>query len=343
MSASAISPEGFGVGRLEEYLDRIGLGGGPIDAEPIGEGHSNLTFLVSRRSTRFVLRRPPAGPLPPSAHDVVREASIIRALEGLARVPKVLSICDDADVIGAPFFLMELAEGIAVTDEVPPGLDSHESRFALGIELIDALAEIHRADWRQTTLAGLARPGSYLGRQLKRLGGLWEHNKTREVPAVGRVHAWLTENMPMNERSTLVHGDFRLGNTLVLPTSPVKLTTVLDWEMATIGDPLADLGYLCALWVEADDPSLGPFEGAAITRKPGFASRDELLARYEEKTGMEVEDLRWYRILALWKATVFMEGNYARYLTGRADDDPYLAEFDQGVPLLAQRAEELCS
>ena len=323
---------------LAAFLDEHGLGTGPITAEPVGDGHSNVTYLVRREGREVVVRRPPRPPLPPSAHDVVREARLLRAIQGTAaRVPEVLAVCDDEAVIGAPFYVMERIRGEVITKEVPAALDTPQERRRIGEQLIDALVEIHGVDW-QACLEGFGKPSGYLERQVRRFDGLWEHSRTREVEAVERVGAWLAEHIPESGPATIVHGDFRLGNTMFAADAPARLCAVFDWEMATIGDPLADIGYMCATWSEADDPPVGRFELGRVTRADGFPTRAELIARYEERSGREVRDLPWYTTLALWKSVVFMEGNYRRAIEGRTDD-PYLKSFGEGVTELAARAE----
>ena len=322
------------------FLDAAGLGAGEPLIEPVGDGHSNVTYAIRRGDARFVLRRPPRGPLPPSAHDVLREARVLAALHGQARVPAVLAVCDDLDVIGSPFYVMELIEGHVITSEVPAALDSPEDRRGMGEELVDALVEIHAVDWQAAGLEGFGKPTGYLERQLRRFIGLWEHNRTRDIPAVETVGRWLADHLPESGAATVVHGDYRLGNTMMSPARPARLVAIFDWEMATIGDPLADLGYLCTLWVDREDPPLGMFELSAVTRQEGFPSRAELVARYEERSGRSMTDIRWYQTLALWKSIVFMEGNYKRAVAGTTDD-PFLKRFGDGVIQLAERAERM--
>jgi aminoglycoside phosphotransferase (APT) family kinase protein len=305
-----------------------------LSAEPIGEGHSNATFALS---TGVVLRRPPRGPLPPSAHDVLREARLLRALEATpVQVPRVLAVCPEQDVIGAPFYVMEQVTGEVITDTIPPALDTPSDRARIADELIDALVELHRVDFTDLGLDGFGKPSGYLERQLRRFSGLWEHNRTRELPQVEEVGRWLAANLPSSPPATIVHGDFRLGNTMFAPQTPAQLVAILDWEMATIGDPLADVGYMLMHWTEPGD-TLGKFNAHNVTLRPGFPTRSELTARYEERSGRAAGALDWYVTLALWKAVVFMEGNYKRALAGSVDD-PYLKSFGEGVIEIAERA-----
>ncbi len=324
---------------LLAFLDEHGLGSGEPEIAPLGEGHSNVTYAVTRGDARLVVRRPPRGPLPPSAHDVLREARVLRALAGRARVPEVLAVCEDPEVVGAPFYVMSLLEGNVVTSEVPAPLDSLAERGRMGDELVDALAEIHAVDWRAAGLEGFGKPTGYLERQLRRFGGLWEHNRTRELPAVERVGRWLADHLPESPAATVVHGDYRLGNVMLAPDAPARVIAVFDWEMATIGDPLADLGYMCTFWVDRNDPPRGITELHAVTREDGFPLREELIARYEERSGRSMTDVHWYQVMALWKLIVFMEGNYKRALAG-STDDPYLTTFGEAIDDLAVRAEE---
>jgi aminoglycoside phosphotransferase (APT) family kinase protein len=325
---------------LAAFLDAHGLGEGEIEATPIGEGHSNVTYLIARGDTEIVLRRPPRPPLPPSAHDVLREARLLRALQDTpARVPIVLAVCDDPATIGCPFYVMERIAGEVIVTSIPPVLDTPTERERIAEELIDALVEIHEVDWRAAGLEDFGKPTGYLERQLRRFVGLWEINKTREIPEVERVGGWLAQNMPTSGAATIVHGDFRLGNTIFAAGAPARLAAVLDWEMATIGDPLADLGYLCMMWTESGDPEGGMRDAlGGVTRRAGFPTREGLIAGYEQRTGRSMRDLRWYTTLALWKSIVFMEGNYKRALSGTTDD-PYLKQFGEGVLELARQAE----
>jgi len=329
-------------GPLEEFLDAHGIGAGRVEVERIGEGHSNITFLVTRGDARVVLRRPPRPPLPPSAHDVLREARLLRALESTpVRVPRVLAVGDDEDVLGVPFYVMEEVHGSVLASSIPDTLDTPEERARTAGELVDALVEVHAVDWRACGLEGYGKPTGYLERQLRRFSGLWEHNKTRELEVVEELGEWLRDNMPESQEATIVHGDYRLGNVMMADRSPAELVVIFDWELSTIGDPLADLGYMTVTWVEPDDPEDTMFANLnAVTRREGFLTREELIARYEERSGRSMSALNWYQALALWKAAVFMEGNYKRFQAGNSDDE-YLGLFDRGVPMLAEKAREI--
>ena len=323
---------------LEALLDRHELGSGPLEAEPVGEGHSNVTYLIRRAGGEWVLRRPPRPPLPPSAHDVLREAFLLKAVEDApVRTPRVLLACDDESVIGAPFYVMEKVDGDVITHTIPGALDDEPSRRAIAEELIDALVEIHAVDWRDCGLEGYGKPTGYLDRQLRRFGGLWEHNRTRELPTMERLVEWLGENKPESGAATIVHGDYRLGNTMFARESPPRLNAIFDWELATIGEPLADVGYLVATYAQPGDPDNTLFSLGAVTKQPGFLSREELIARYEERSGRPMGDVRWYTTLAMWKAAVFLEGSYKRRLAGTTED-PFFDLLKDGVPQIAEHA-----
>jgi aminoglycoside phosphotransferase (APT) family kinase protein len=250
--------------------------------------------------------------------------------------PRVLAVCEDERVVGAPFYVMEHLAGTVALLELPEALDLPDERRAIAERAVEALVAIHAVD---TAAAGLelGKPSGYLQRQLDRHYALWEHSRTRELPVFDEVGRWLARNLPATEEVTLVHGDFHLGNILLAPEAPARVAAVLDWELATRGDPLADLGYLCALWTQAADPPDHPLERSTLTRRAGFPTRDELVAYYEEVSGRAVHDRDWYEILALWRAVVFMEGNYRRAAEG-STDDAFLAGFGPQVPRLAELA-----
>jgi aminoglycoside phosphotransferase (APT) family kinase protein len=327
--------------RVRAFLDGHGLGSGALEARRIGEGGgSNFTFLLERDEGRYVLRRPPRPPLPPSAHDMVREARLQLALReaGFARLPTIVAVCEDESVLGVPFYVMEYLDGHVPTDEPPPGLESERQRRRLADDLVDTLVEIHAADVTTPGLAAFARSGSYVERQVRRFTQLWEINKTREIPTVARVAEWLAGNPPPSLPETVVHGDFRLGNTMVASGEPSRIEAVLDWEMGAIGDPRADVGYLLATYNEPGGPP-SPLGTSPITALSGFPAKADLVERYVVRSGREVEPLHWFEALALWKAAVFCEAIYGRYVRGELGaEDERAARFEEGVPYLADAA-----
>ncbi|MBK5220033.1 MAG: phosphotransferase family protein [Thermoleophilia bacterium] len=322
---------------LRTFLDAAGLGSGELEITPIGDGHSNLTFLIERQDQRLVLRRPPRGPLPPSAHDMLREARLLAVLgpQGIP-VPEVLASCDDPAVIGAPFYLMTYVDGWVLSHDLPPALALPDGPAKIAEQLVDGLVELHALSPAAEGLAGFGRPQGYLERQLKRFGGLLEENATRPLPELEQVTEWLAANLPPSPSPTVVHGDYRLGNVMYAREEP-RLVAILDWEMATVGDPLADLGYMTATWAARTDPANSVADLSPVTRLAGFPGREALARRYAEATGRSIDALAWYQVLACWKAAVFLEGNFKRFRAGTAPD-PYYASLETGVPELARTA-----
>jgi aminoglycoside phosphotransferase (APT) family kinase protein len=323
---------------LLEFLDRRGLGSGEPVIEPLGDGHSNYTYTIARGGATVVLRRPPRPPYPRSAHNVLREARLLQALAPAdVPVPPVLAICEDPSVIGVPFYIMGMIDGVVYTERTPEPLDAPGERQRVADELVDALVTLHGADWRAAGLDGFGRPDGYLDRQLGRFAALLETYRSRDIPALDRLTVWLRDHRPQSADPAIVHGDFRLGNVIFAARAPARLIAILDWEMATIGDPLADIGYLCAMWAEPDDPD-GLLKLSRATTEPGYPNRHGLAERYAERSGRSLREIRWYTTLALWKLCVIMEGNYRRALQG-ATDNPFVREFGTEVPAIAAYAE----
>jgi aminoglycoside phosphotransferase (APT) family kinase protein len=330
---------------VRAFLDEHGLGSGELRAQRIGEGGgSNFSFLLERDDgSRFVLRRPPRPPLPPTAHDVVRESRLQLALGPLGiRVPDIRAVCEDDSLLGVPFYVMDYIDGHVLTAELPSPLDRDSAvRRRLAEDLVDTLVEIHAADVTTSALAAFARPGNYNERQVRRFAQLWEINQTRELPAVVDVGTWLAANVPEQLPPTVVHGDYRLGNMIVTRERPDRIAAVLDWEMGTIGDPRADVGYLVATYSEPGGQA-NPLGTSPVTATEGFLNRGELVARYAERSGRDVEPLAWFEALALWKAAVFCEAIYGRYVRGElTEDDERARRFETGVPQLAETAAAL--
>ena len=326
------------IDRLTDYFDRSGLGAGPLAWQRIGEGQSNITYRIWRGEDTFVLRRGPRPPLPKSTHDMLREARILQALRphGVL-VPEVLDVCPDEDVLGVPFYVMEWLDGHVITDDVPDELNVEPVRRQTTGAMVRTLAHLHCVDTSATGVASLGRSDGYLSRQISRFSGLWETHAGRDLPQVAWLADWLERNIPQSQRASVVHGDYRLGNLMFKSTSPATPVAVLDWEMATLGDPLSDLGYMVATYTEAGS-AWNPLHMSPVTARRGYHSRSELIAEYADLTGLDVANLDWYRVLALWKAAVFCEAIYDRWVRGERPGDTFGPQLEGGVPALLAEA-----
>jgi aminoglycoside phosphotransferase (APT) family kinase protein len=327
--------------------DRFGPADEPLEVERHTQGHSNETFFVRRGEQSWVLRRPPRGAFLPTAHDVLREHRVLSAIADTpVRAPRPVAACSDPSVIGVPFYLMERVRGVVMRDSGPPVPSlTDAARRAVGEELVDALAEVHAIGPRAAGLEGFGRETGYLERQLRRWGGQLDLTEplTRPLPDLRAAGEWLRANLPASGPATLVHGDYKLDNVAFDPGlgrgAPPALAAIFDWEMATIGDPLADVGWMLSFWPAADEPATFAHDATAPSRLPGFAAREDLLSRYAERSGRSVTmaGLRFYRVLALFKLAILLEGSYARHLAGHTDD-PFFETLRTGVPNLASRA-----
>jgi aminoglycoside phosphotransferase (APT) family kinase protein len=325
---------------LAEFLDGHGLGHGPLAWARIGDGQSNVTYRIRRGPDSVVLRRGPRPPLPRSTHDMVREARIQQLLRphGVP-VPEVVAVCADDSVLGVPFYLMECLDGVVLTDTAPGSLDTPDQRRATSVALVEALVRLHNVDVTAAAeLRSLGRPEGYLRRQVDRFSALWDVNTTRSLLEVGRIAEWLAANLPDSSGAAVVHGDYRLGNLMFRPEAPASVMAVLDWEMATLGDPLADLGYLTATYAEPGGPTT-PLHLSTVTRRSGYLTSRELAEHYAERTGRDLRALPWYQALALWKAAIFCEAIYTRWLKGeRPHDTRFAPMLEGGVPALLEAA-----
>jgi aminoglycoside phosphotransferase (APT) family kinase protein len=306
-------------------------GEGPFRMKRVTTGHSNELFSLERDGHRFVLRRPPRVSNSPRAHDMAREFRVQRALHesGVPHAEAFL-LCEDDDVIGAPFYVMEHLDGLRLYDDLPAPFDEPAARRRVAEELFDALAAIHDVDWRAVGLDDFGRPDNFTARQADRWMRQLASYRTRDLPDLDAAARWLCDHVPTTQRATLIHGDYGLHNVLYAREQPTCMIGVVDWETATIGDPLMDLGYLAGLWLEGDEPqrwiaSALPYDVA------GFPGRAELTARYASRTGLELTDLAWYRAMAQLKVACILEGSYARFVRGDADD-AHLATFEHAVP-----------
>lgn len=304
----------------------------PLAFELIPGGRSNLTYRVRDRTESVsVLRRPPEGTLLHSAHDLLREARIVRALAASdVPVPTVLAVCDDPKVIGAPFYAMEHVEGVVLHDaEQAERAFAPPQRRRLALEAIEVLARLHRVDPDAVGLGDLGRRDVYVERQLRRWNRQWQESRTRDVPLLDELHARLSAAVPEQTHATIVHGDFRLGNLIVGPDAGPR--AVLDWELCTLGDPLADLGYTLAWWDTDPDPSSSPL-GAGPSHAAGMPKREELIERYAARTAFDLSRIDFYVAFAYWKIACIMEGVRSRDLLTSPETAPPLSQ----VPALAE-------
>ncbi|MFC7210231.1 phosphotransferase family protein [Natronoarchaeum sp. GCM10025321] len=344
----------------EEYLDRLVDEGSLSDylTDELGsaeeftvtrhdQGHSNETLFVEWGDREFVLRRPPAGETAETAHEVTREYLVMDALqETPVPVPTTVLACEDESVLGAEFYLMERQHGDVLRTDEPERFQSETARERLSEEVIDTLAAIHSVDPAAVGLDDFGYPEGFTERQVRRWSEqfTWAFDVTgeeREVPEVYELMSWLTEHAPEGHPHMLVHGDFKLDNLMFAPGTPPDLTAVFDWELSTLGDPHTDLGLLLLFWQEPDDPDPPiPELMPTFTAKPGYLSREELIERYERESGIEAENLRFYRVLAAYKMAALGEMFFRRHLEGNAADSLY-PKMRDGVPRLAKRTLEM--
>lgn len=327
---------------VAQFLAERELGSGPISWQRIGDGQSNITYLLDVGGSQMVLRRGPRPPLPPSTHDMLRES---RVQQGLARVgvpvPRILAVCDDENVLGVPFYLMEYLEGDILLDETPAALDTPEGRRAYSEALVDTLAALHSVDLAAAGLADFGKAEGYLARQVRTFSGLAGQVSQRSLPLIGVLGTWLAENMPEQQRGALVHGDYRFGNIMFAPEA-AEVRAILDWEMAALGDPLADLGYLTATYCDASAPD-HVMQISTASLQAGYLSTAELAERYAEHTGLDVSQLAWYQVLALWKSSIFLEAIYTRWCRGERPGDEFAPTLEVEVPRLLEAAKALAA
>ncbi len=314
----AETPEGVDLARLRGYFAEHVPGAGEQDltAELIAGGRSNLTYAISNGAQTWVLRRPPLGHVLPTAHDMAREYVVMTALAGTGvPVPVTYALCEDLDVNDAPFYVMEKVDGIIYRDaESLTGLSASDAR-RLSEELIDVLARIHRVDYQAVGLGDFGHPDGYLERQIRRWVQQWERSQTREFAEVDEVARRLRAALPESGPPAIVHGDYRLDNTMMASDDPGRIVAVLDWEMSTLGDPLADLGLFLLYWGNAGAQIIAT--GTAIEEQAGFLTPDEIVERYARESNRAVDALDWYVVFASFKLAIIVEGIHARYKMGK--------------------------
>ncbi|MDR7254265.1 aminoglycoside phosphotransferase (APT) family kinase protein [Nocardioides sp. BE266] len=312
--------------RLGSFLEARGITRGPVTTRRIGDGHSNLTYLVEDDAgTRVVVRRPPPPPTPPGAHDMLREARLIDGLADTAvPVARLLATAEADEVIDVHLYVMSFASGPVVTTEMPAPLDTPATRRSVGESLVDTLADLHAVDWRGLGLGDMGRPEGFNERHLKRMGRLVADDAGAPPPHFAVIDSWLAERVPAESGASIVHNDFRLGNVVLSADHPGTIEAVLDWELATLGDPLFDLGYFLSSVPEPGTPFTPTEELGTAMLEEGWPTRAELAERYAARTGADLTDLSWYTALALWKLAVLYE--YGRRRAVRGVGDPYYAD-----------------
>jgi aminoglycoside phosphotransferase (APT) family kinase protein len=326
--------------RLATYLreQRPHLSG-PLVVEQFAHGHSNLTYLVRLGSNEWVLRRPPFGNQVKTAHDMAREFRVLSRLYPLyAPAPRPELYCADEQVVGVPFYIMERRYGVILRKDPPAGLSLDPATAnRLGLAFIDNLAQLHSLDYQTAGLGEFGKPEGYVGRQVHGWIKRYAEARTDELPVLDRVARWLADHLPSTSGAALIHNDFKYDNLLLDPGDLTRIVAVLDWEMATIGDPLMDLGSTLGYWVEAGDAEPLQHVATGPTYLPGSLTRQQLVARYEERTGRRVNGVLFYYCYGLFKLAGIVQQIYARYVRGHTRD-PRFAHLNQWVAVLGEQA-----
>jgi aminoglycoside phosphotransferase (APT) family kinase protein len=309
--------------QLGRFLADHGLCGPAITAQAIGDGHSNLTFLVSDGHSKVVIRRPPPPPLPPGAHDVLREARLLAALEQTdVPTPRVRATAAAGELLDVPVFVMDFVDGVVITESTPAPSHDEQLRRGIGESLVDTLAALHEVAWRDVGLSDFGKPDGFNERQLRRMRSLIAVDGN--VPrAFAALDDWLRARLPSESGTAIVHNDFRIGN-MIVNIGTGNVAAVLDWELATIGDPLADLGYLLTSYPMPGELLVPTSAMGIAVLEPGYPTRAELIDRYAERTGADVSAVNWYAALAMYKLAALYEYSRRRFESGVGD--PYYAD-----------------
>jgi len=311
---------------LAEYL-RGKLDGAEhgVELEQFPNGHSNLTYLLRTGAQEYVLRRPPLGPVAPKAHDMVREYHVLRAVHPhYPQAPRPHLVCEDPAVLGAPFFIMERRQGAILREEIPADYASiADYPRMIGEAFLDSLVDLHRIGISAPGLRELGKPEGYVERQVSGWAERWERAKTEEVSELDGVVRWLAGHIPPPLAPSLIHNDYKLDNVMLATGSPDRVEAVLDWEMATVGDPLSDLGLTLCYWVWATAPEVRTAGIPALTALPGWFTRDQLVERYAWQTGRDVTHIGYYEVLGVFKLAVIVQQIYSRFHRGQTQDDRF--------------------
>jgi len=336
--------EGFDEKTVESYLrERLDdLPGGDLRVRQFPSGASNLTFLLEIADWKGVLRRPPLGPIPPKAHDMGRESGILAKLNAAYPLaPKPHFFCDDEDVIGAPFYVMEHRDGVVINEKFPNSVEPDEE-LCRGISetVVDTLVELHAVETEKAGLGDLGRPEGFLERQTHGWIQRYDKAKTDEIEEVEPLTDWLAANVPESPAPTVIHNDYKLNNLVLDPGDLTQVQAVLDWEMATVGDPLFDLAVSLTYWIEPGDPEDLKKVMPTVTDTPGFLTRKQLIDRYAEQSGRDLSEMHWHLVFGYFKLAGILQQIYARYAKGQTKDERF-ADFGDRVRSLIQHAYSL--
>lgn len=336
--------EEFDFQKVEQYLRQhiSGIGEGSLQVRQFPSGASNLTYLLQIGEWEGVLRRPPFGPVPPKAHDMQRESSLLQKISPVFPLaPKPYFFCDDLSILGVPFYVMERRKGVVINDSFPAGAPPTEDLCRrISQTVVETLVQIHAIDWKVAGLSEFGYPEGFLRRQVKGWIERYFRAQTDEIPEVELLTRWLTEHIPESPTPTLIHNDFKLNNILLNSKDLAQPVAVLDWEMATIGDPLFDLGVSLSYWVTADDPPELQAVLPTVTALPGFISRERFMELYAQKSGRNLSSMHFYLTFAYFKWAVIIQQIYVRWRRGQTEDERF-ASFGGRVRFLIQYAAQL--
>ena len=336
--------EDFDLEAAERYLrEHIeDLPDNRLEVSQFPSGASNLTYLVKIGDWEGVLRRPPLGPVPPKAHDMGRESGILSKLGAVYPLaPKPYFFCEDESVIGAPFYVMERRKGIVLDESFPEGIQPDEE-LCRGISrtVVDTLVRLHAVDVERAGLKDLGKPEGFLGRQTEAWTSRYDKAKTDDIGEVGPLTEWLSRDVPESPSPTVIHNDYKLNNLVLDPEDLTDVKAVLDWEMATVGNPLFDLAVSLTYWIEPDDPDELKAVMPTVTVTPGFMSRKDLIDRYETESGRDLSEMHWYVVFGYFKLAAILQQIFARWKNGQTEDERF-ADFGERVRTLILHAENL--
>ena len=336
--------EDFDHRRLAEFLaGKLPQADRGLEIVQFAGGHANLTYLLRCGDVEYVLRRPPLGPVAPSAHDMGREYRVLSVLyKGYRYAPRAYVFCEDPAIIGAPFFIMERRRGIVVRRTIPPqwgGGDDPAVNRKISEVLIDTLADLHDVDARAVGLGEFGKPDGFMRRQIEGWAARYERAKTKDVAIVAEMTQWLRDRVPPSPPPTLLHNDWRLDNMMLDANDPARCEAVFDWDMCTTGDPFADLGTLLSAWIELREGTPGQGQVVMPSNTAGFLTRREAVERYGERRGVDVSNVPYYYVFGIFKIGVVLQQIYYRYHVGQTKDERFQF-FEQGAEMLFWRAKE---